>query len=117
MTRVTINGYELHQVQMLMEPYPNHKNTASYLMYPEHRMETKRSGDQMEIRMPGFLALELYRRGIMPQNPAESFALSLDSEEAGRFVMTDFRYPNSHGAYDMVRMTLKRVDGGSPAGS
>lgn len=116
MTKVAINGYELHEVQMLMEPYPNQKNTVSYLMYPEHRMETKRAGDHLEIRMPGLLAIELYRRMILPQNAEESFALRLNSEEAGHFVMADFRYPNSSGAYDVVRMTLKQVDGPS-AGS
>ncbi len=111
MTKVTINGHELHEIQMLMEPYPNHKHTISYLMYPEHRIETMREGDQLEIRMPGLLALELYRRMILPQKPAESIMISLDREEARRFVMTDFRYPNLHGADNVVRVTLKQVEG------
>jgi hypothetical protein len=109
MTNVAINGYKLHEVQMLLVPY--NANTISYLKYPEHRIESKTEGDKLFLRIPAFLAVELYRRAILPQNPAQDVSIHVNEKDIGQFVVIDFRYPHSlNYDRDIVSITLQRVD-------
>lgn len=109
MTKVAINGYKLHDVQMLLVPY--NAKTISYLSYPEHRIESKVEGDKLFLRIPVFLAVELYRRAILPQNPAQDVSIRVNKKNIGQFIVLDFRYPNSlEYDRDMVSITLQRVN-------
>ena len=108
MTDVSINGHKLHEVQMLLIPYS--KNTVSYLKYPEHRIHCKIERDELRLKIPVFLALELYRLAVLPQNQADSVSIQINEKKKGDFVVTDFHYP--HGLAkdrDMVSITLQRV--------
>ena len=108
MARVSINGYRLHEIEMLMTPYS--ANTVSYLKYPEHRIESRIEGDKLLLKVPALLAVELYRRAILPQNPTEDVSVTLDERDVGRFVVIDFRYPNSLArTREAVSITLQRV--------
>jgi len=109
MMSVAINGYKLHEVQMLLVPYS--ANTISYLKYPEHRIESKIEGDKLFLRMPAFLAVELYRRTILPQNSTQDVSVHVNEKDIGQFVVIDFRYPHSLDYdRDIVSITLQRVD-------
>ena len=108
MTSVTINGHKLHEVEMLLTPYS--ENTVSYLKYPEHRMESKIEKDKLLLRIPALLSIELYRRAILPQDPAEDVSVHINERDIGRFVVIDLRYPNSLAQdRDIVSITLQRV--------
>jgi len=108
MARISINGRKLHEVEMLLTPYS--ENTVSYLKYPEHRIESKIERDKLLLRIPAFLAIELYRRAILPQNPAEDVTVHINEREIGQFVVIDFRYPHSLAEdRDVVSITLQRV--------
>lgn len=108
MASASINGHKLHEVEMLLTPYS--ANTVSYLKYPEHRIECKIEGDELLLRTPAFLAIELYRRAILPQNPAEGVSISINGRDVGQFVVIDFRYPHSLAQdRDIVGITLQQV--------
>jgi len=57
MKGISINEHKLHEIQMLMVPYS--KGTVSYLKYPKHRIQFKREANEVFLKMPSFLALEL----------------------------------------------------------
>lgn len=105
MTNVSVNGHKLHEVEMLLTSYS--ENTLSYLKYPEHRIETKLERDKLLLRIPAFLAIELYRRAILPQNPEEDVSVNIDGRDIGRFVVVDFRYPVQ--GREIVSITLQRL--------
>ena len=95
-------------MEMLLTPYS--KNTVSYLKYPEHRIESRIEKDKLLLRIPAFLAIELYRRAILPQNPAEDVSVHINEKDIGRFVVIDFRYPYSLAQdRDIVSITLQRI--------
>ncbi len=106
MTVVSINGYELQEIEMLLEPYS--KNTVSYLKYPEHRIEANVKGNIFSLKIPAFLCIELYRRAILPQNPTDRVSIKLDGLDVGQYVISDFRYPHSIGR-ESVSLTLQKV--------
>ncbi len=106
MTVVSINGYELNEIKMLLEPYS--KNTVSYLKYPEHRIEANVKGDILSLKLPAFLCVELYRRAILPQNPSDRISICLDGFDIGQYVIRDFRYPHSIER-ESVSLTLQKV--------
>jgi len=108
MTSVSINGYKLHEVEMLLIPYS--ANTVSCLKYPEHRIECKIEGDRLFLRIPAFLAIELYRRAILPQSPTKDVSVHVNERNVGQFVVIDFRYPNSLAQdRDIVSITLQQI--------
>ncbi len=108
MARVSINDHQLHEVEMLLMPYSS--NTASYLKYPEHRIEARIVGDQLLLWIPAFLALELYRRAILPQDPTQPVTIHLRGKNMGRFVIIDFRYPNTLAQnWETITITWQRV--------
>lgn len=115
MKSVSINDQNLDEVQMLLVPYNN--GTISYLKYPKHRVEFELDADNLHLKMPAFLALELYRTGILPQNAAESVSVKVSGKKIGQFKVVDFRYPNSLSRdWELVRITFQRVDRRSAAG-
>jgi hypothetical protein len=108
MVNVSINGYKLHQVEMPLISYS--ENTVSYLKYPEHRIKCEIEDDKLLLRIPGFLALELYRRAILPQNPSKDVSVQINEKNIGQFVVIDFRYPHSLVQdRDTVSITLRGV--------
>ena len=109
MTNVAINGYKLHEVKMLLVPHD--ANTVSNLRYPEHKIKSRIEGDKLFLRIPALLAVELYRRAILPQNPAQDVSIHVNEKNIGQFVVIDFRYPDSLDYdRDAVSITLQRVE-------
>ena len=107
MKGISFNGHKLHEVEMLLEPY--HVGTTSSLRYPKHRIEFKTSDTGMKIRMPGYLALELYRRGILSPNPEDPISIEISGKKQGDFKIVDFRYPNTSSRnWETVSITLER---------
>ena len=109
MQGIAINGTMLHEVRMLMEPYQ--KGTVSSLMYPKSRIRFTSEGQEMRLRFPAMLALELYRSGTLPQDAKEEFSVSISGKKVGNYRVVDFRYPGASGIHrDDILMVLAKVD-------
>ena len=106
MKGISINKHKLHKVQMLLEPYSS--GAIAHLLYPKHRITFEQENDRVILRIPSFLATELYRRAILPQNVNESVSIEVSGKRIGRFCVVDFRYPNDHS--EMVKITFKKVN-------
>ena len=105
---ITINGARLDQVRMLLEPYGN--GTVSFLSYPVGQIHITRSGNALSLVIPAFLALELYRIGILPQDTDIPVSIQIDGQREKEFLVSDVLYPNSNsGVFDRVKITLIRV--------
>lgn len=105
---ITINGTRLDKVQMSLEPYGN--GTIAFLRYPISQIHVTRNGPTLCLIVPAFLALELYRLGILPQDPTALVSVQIDKKRANEFLVTDVRYGNSFGGHsDSVTFTLTRV--------
>jgi hypothetical protein len=108
MRGVSINDHKLHDVQMSLFPY--NKGIASYLKYPKHRIKFEFKVDNLHLAIPAFLALELYRTGILPQNAAESVTVKVSGKKVGQFKVVDFRYPNSRSRdRELVTIMFQRI--------
>src|SRR5258708_6804659 len=105
---ITINGAKLQDVKMLMVPFD--KNTISSLRYPMSQIHCSQNAKTLSLGIPSFLALELYRIGILPQDPDIPVSVEIDGKPAKQFLVTDVRYPNSHsGPFNHVQFTLTTV--------
>jgi len=82
------------------------------LLYPEHRIKIKIEMDKIIIKLPSFLALELFRSAIIPQNEDEAFPVRLDGKDIGLFRVIDLRYPLSSGTDELISMTFTRMGEG-----
>ena len=110
MKEISINGYKLHQVQMLMTPY--YDGCVSYLSYPKNRINFEESERGIALRIPPFLAIELFRQGIFPQDAKECFPVKISGKLKGSFRISDFRYPSSIEETSVI-ITLERHQPGS----
>ena len=106
MKGISINGYYLHKVEMLLEP--DSEGAVSYLRYPKNRIHFKIEGDKLFLRIPALLSLELYRRGIIPQDSSKSVSVKISGKNVGKFLVIDFRYPDYN--YNDVSMILRREE-------
>ena len=102
---VAINGHDLAEVAMpLVRTSPT---TVSWLKYPAHRVRVDRAGSFVTLTLPAFLALELYRRGILPQDPEQSVSVRLGGWGEALYRVADFRYAASLA--DQVYLILQRM--------
>jgi hypothetical protein len=113
MQGIAINGTMLHEVRMLMEPYQ--KGTVSSLGYPKSRIRFATEGQEIRLRFPAMLALELYRSGTLPQNASEEFSVSISGKKVGNYRVIDFRYPSASGSHsDDILMVLEKMGNVAP---
>jgi hypothetical protein len=105
---IAINGTRLDQVRMPLEPYGN--GTVSYLSYPMSGIRFSRDDDKICLVVPAYLSVELYRIGILPQDVNTPVEISVGGRSAGRYVVSDVRYPTwSDSPFGQVTFTLTRV--------
>lgn len=104
MKSLSINGHKLHEVEMLLIPYS--KGTVSRLRYPKDIIKYEIIDDELTLMIPPMLALELYRKGIIPQNQRNEIVLSISGKKIGNYFVNDFRYPNNHT--DIITIVFKK---------
>lgn len=107
MKSLSINGHKLHAVEMLLVPYST--DSVSYLKYPKHRIQYEIIDDNLTLKIPSMLALELYRKGIIPQDERREIVISISGKKIGNYLILDFLYPNDHS--EIVTILLKKVKG------
>ncbi len=93
MKGISINEHKLHEVEMPLEPYK--KGVVSHLRYPKHRIHHELVGEKLHLNLPCFLALEMYRTGILPQNNERFVTVRISGKHVGKYRVIDVRYPNS----------------------
>lgn len=108
MKGVSINGKKLHEVQMKLESY--NKGTVCHLRYPKTRIQFEPTESGMLLQIPSFLALELFRVGIVPQNPDDIFPVSIGKKRIGFFQVVDCHYPNTLSRdRELISIQLRQV--------
>lgn len=105
MKGLSINGHKLHEVTMLLEPYCY--GSVSYLRYPKHIILHERTDDTLTLKIPAKLALELYRKGILPQEQESDIILSISGKKIGAYRIHDFRYPKDHSK--IIKIVFKKT--------
>ena len=108
MKGISINEHKLHEVAMPLEPYQ--RGVVSHLKYPKHRIHHELVGDKLRLSLPCFLALEMYRTGILPQDKERSVVIKISGRHVGEYKAIDVRYPNDM-SYDSetIRIEFLRV--------
>ncbi len=104
MKGLAINNQMLHDIKMPM-PQDYHNGTV-LLGYPKSRIFYDIQDNQMTLKIPSFLALELYRKGYIPQESDALFPVSLSGKKIGMYRLADLRYPDSG---DNIIITLVKA--------
>ena len=60
MQGISIKGQKLHEIRVILLPY--NSGVLSFLHSPKHRIQLERQAADLFLRLPGFLALELYHQ-------------------------------------------------------
>jgi hypothetical protein len=104
---IAINGNRLDEVRMLIE---TGEHAVTYLKYPMSQIRLTRDGDVIGLSLPAYLSVELYRTGILPQNAKVPVEIAISGRSAGRYVVSDVRYPDSRTIpHGQVIFLLTRV--------
>ena len=82
---IAINGTRLDKVCMLMKPLSN-GSTAS-LRYPLSQIRFSLDDGNLCLVTPAYLAVELYRTGILPQDVKTPVKISIGGRPAGRYTV------------------------------
>src|SRR5262245_57566759 len=89
--RIAINGTELDEVRMPLEPYGD--GVLSYLSYPQREIRFSQKDNEICLIVPAYLSVELYWIGILPQDMNAPVEISVGGRSVGRYVVSDVRYP------------------------
>jgi hypothetical protein len=87
---IRINGIRLDEVRMPLEPFC--QGVVSALTYPPREIRISRSERILTLIIPAYLAVELYRVGILPQDPGIPVSVEVGEDEKTDFLVTDVRY-------------------------
>jgi hypothetical protein len=113
---VAINGKKLHKIRL---PLVSHRpGVVEALSYPTTQFRYALDGDVLRLAVPHRLGMELYRTGVLPQNPELPVKITIGDQIRGRFRVVDVRYaaatgyePGAEpGDSDRVRIWFERVD-------
>ena len=108
MTKIAINGSPLHRVQLLLEP--ELPGSMVHLSYPSERLHAVLDGDELNLLLPAFLSLELYRLGLLSEEDNAAHEISVEGKHLGTFYFGELEYPNRLGD---GRIRIKMFKGGS----
>ncbi len=105
---IAINGTRLDGVRMPLEPHS--PGVVSSLSYPMSEFHLSRDAGKICLVVPAYVGVELYRIGILPQNALIPVEISISGRSAGRYLVSDVRYPMGSGSpFGRVTFTLTRV--------
>ncbi len=105
MAKIVINGTSLHRVQMLLEP--ELKGVVSNLSYPSDGLRAVHDCDDLELILPGFLVLEIYRLGLLSEEDNAAHEIAVDGRQLGIFYFGELQYSNRPGD-EHVRVKMFR---------
>lgn len=106
-TSILINGAKLDEVSMPM--VPSRPGVTSALSYPAGQILVTREAGALRVAVPAYLAVELYRVGILPQNAGTPVEVEYGGR-GGQYVVSDVRYADANaGAFGRVTFTLSAL--------
>ena len=107
---IVINSKRLDQVRMPLTPWS--EGTVSYLSYPKTQLRFSIVEETLRLEVPPLLGMEMYRSGVLPQDPRVPVTISIGGRRRGTFVVVDVRYPGGYrsSTSDHVQITLRRAD-------
>jgi hypothetical protein len=109
---IAINGTKLDEVRMPMKP-PDNK-TVAYLSYPISQIRCSRDACGLCLVVPAYLAVELYRICILPQDENLPVEISIDGRASGWYTVSDVRYPDrTDSPFGEVTFALAHVRHGN----
>jgi len=92
MKGIEINGNKLHEVGLYQNPYT--PGVCVTLRYPKNNIKYNFEKDKNYVEVPSLLAVELYRRGIIPQNSNEPVIIKESGRTVGTFLVRKLIYPD-----------------------
>jgi hypothetical protein len=113
---VAINGKKLHKIRL---PLVSHRpGVIEALSYPTTQFRYALEGDVLRLAIPHRLGMELYRTGVLPQNPELPVKITIGDQIRGRFRVIDVRYAGAttyepgaeRGDSDRVKIWFERFD-------
>jgi hypothetical protein len=105
---IAINGKRLDQVRMPLRAWS--EGTVSYLSYPKSQLQFSFAEERLRLAVPPLLGMEMYRSGVLPQDPQVPVIISIGGRRRGRFVVVDVEYPGGYGSKTShVLITLARL--------
>ena len=105
---IAINGKKLHEVRMPLESH--YKDVVSLLSFPKTQFRFSLEGATLRLEVPILLGMELYRSGLLPQDPQTPVTIAIGGRSKGRFKVVDVRYQNySVSGFAYVTITLSRA--------
>ena len=107
MEGIEINGNKLYDIRLHQRSFD--PGITVTMRYPEHRIQYCFKIGVSYIEVPSLLAVELYRIGIIPQNPEKTFFIKENGRQVGIFFVKKVVYPDSL-SNDVVRFELERIN-------
>lgn len=107
MKGIEINGSKLHEVGLYQNPYS--PSVCVTLRYPKSRIRYSLEISKSYLEVPSLLAVELYRGGIIPQNPDKPLIIKESGRKVGVFLVKKVIYPSSCSD-QLVRFELDRIN-------
>ena len=105
MTKVTINGKNLHEIQMRLKN--EYKGSISYLSYPEHRIKAEREENEVTLQVPPLLAIALYHEIFRKE---KEISVKVKNKNLGRFNLKEIKYPDELYDDGLVNIILDGSD-------
>ncbi len=111
MKGIEINGKKLHEVGMHLKP--SNPGTTMTLRYPKSQLRYAFEGESLSILVPSYLAVELYRKGVLPQDQDLSVPIKESGKPKGSFVVKQVIY--SEFGDNTVQFTLQKNNPSRPS--
>ena len=71
-------------------------------------MEFDIKNDEITLKIPPMLTIELFREGILSKNESEIYPINVSGKKIGNYNIIDFKYPNCHSK-DKIIIKLKKI--------
>ena len=105
MTKISINGKYLHELQMRLKG--EQKNGTCYLSYPEQRIKAEVKKNKVFLHIPPLLTIALFQLTFWDK---DEISIKIKNKDFGLFKMIDLKYPDELYDDRLVDITFKSVN-------
>lgn len=106
MKGIEINGQKLHKVRMLQKSH--HHSVVTMLSYPKSMIKYNFENENLNIKIPPNLVIELYKSGTLPLDPKVSVEIKESGKRKGEYLLESLIYPNI-GWDNSINLNFKKV--------
>ena len=105
MTKITINGKNLHEIQMRLKS--EYDGGISYLSYPERRIKAEMGENEVILQVPPLLAIALYHQIFRMK---KEISVKVKNKDFGRFNIKEIKYPDELYDDGLVDITIEKCN-------